>query len=110
MTWFDHQYRSKKLAAAAQKSLHRGDEVSARTLFAQAAQEAENALAEVSPDKRITLGAIAMSAASLWRRADRSDDAARVAQLIRGAPELFPLTLGPLECGVPGVTEHPPRR
>ena len=109
MTWFDHQYKSKKLAAAAQKSLHRGDDASARTLFAQAAQEAENALAEVSPDKRITLGAIAMSAASLWRRAHRSDDAARVAQLIRGAPELFPLTLGPLDGGAPRITERPRR-
>ena len=100
MTWFDHQHRSKKLAAAARLSLRRGDDASARDLFAQAAQEAEQALAQVSPDKRVTLGAIAMSAASLWRRAHRSDDAARVAQLIRGAPELFPITVGPLD----GVT------
>ena len=97
MTWFDHQRRSKKLAAAAQVSLRRGDDASARQLFAQAAQEAEQALAQVSPEKRVTLGVIAMSAASLWRRAHRSDDATRVARLIRGAPELFPVTVGPLD-------------
>lgn len=98
MTWIDHQHRSKKLAAAAQSALRRGDEVSARHLFAQAAHEAEQALAEVSPEKRVMLGAIAMSAVSLWRRAHRSDDAAaRVARLIRGAPELFPITVGPLD-------------
>ena len=99
MTWIDHQHRSKKLAAAAQSALRRGDDASARHLFAQAAQEAEQALAQVSPEKRVTLGAIAMSAASLWRRAHRSDDAARVARLIRGAPELFPITVGPLDGG-----------
>jgi hypothetical protein len=103
MTWFDHQSRSKKLAAAAQVSRRRGDEESARDLFAQAAQEAEQALAQVSPEKRITLGSIAMSAASLWRRAHRSDDATRVARLIRSSPELFPVTMSPLD----GVT-HPP--
>ena len=97
MTWFDHQSRSKKLAADAQRARARGDEVSARDLFARAAQEAERALAEVSPDKRVTLGAIAMSAVSLWRRAHRTEDAARVAQRIRGSPELFPLTVGPLD-------------
>ena len=102
MTWFDHQHRSKKLAAAAQSSLRRGDDATARRLFAQAAQEAEHALAKVSRDKHVTLGAIAMSAVSLWRRANRSADAARVARLIRGAPELFPITAGLLD-----GTPHP---
>ena len=108
MTWFDHHHRSKKLASAAQSSLGRGDEAAARRLFAQAAEEAEQALAEVSRDKPITLGVIAMSAVRWWRRANRSDDAARVARLIRGAPELFPTTLTPLD----GATSAPtqPRR
>jgi hypothetical protein len=97
MTWFDHHHRGKKLASAAQSSLRRGDDAMARHLFAQAAQEAEQALAQVSREKHITLGVIAMLAASWWRRADRSDEAARVARLIRGAPELFPITLGPLD-------------
>ena len=97
MTWFDHHHRSKKLASAAKSSLRQGDEAMARRLFTQAAQEAEQALAQVSREKQVTQGVIAMFAASLWRRANRSDEAARVARLIRGAPDLFPVTLGPLD-------------
>jgi hypothetical protein len=44
VTWFDHQSRSKKLAAAARVSTRRGDDAAARDLFAQAAGEAEQAL------------------------------------------------------------------
>jgi len=108
MTWFDHHHRSKRLASAAQSSLRRGDEATARRLFAEAAQEAEQALARVSPEKQVTLGVIAMLAASWWRRANRSDDAARVARLIRGAPDLFPVTSGPLDGTTPAATQ--PRR
>ena len=108
MTWFDIHHRSKKLASAAQSSLRQGDEETARRLFAQAAQEAEQALGQVSREKQVTLGVIAMSAAYWWRRAGRSDDAARVARLIRGAPDLFPITLGPLDGTTPAGTQ--PRR
>ena len=62
MTWFDHHHQSKKLASAAQSSLRRGDEATARRLFAEAAQEAEQALAQVSCEKPVTLGVIAMFA------------------------------------------------
>ena len=108
MTWFDHHHRSRKLASAAQSSLHRGDEATARRLFAQAAQEAEEALAQVSREKQVTLGVIAMFAASWWRRANRSEEAARVARLIRGAPDLFPITLEPLDGTTSAGTQ--PRR
>jgi arginyl-tRNA synthetase len=106
VTWFDHHHRSKKLASAAQSSLRRGDEVTARHLYAQAAQEAEQALAEVSREKQVTLGVIAMSAVRWWRRANRSDDAARVARLIRGASDLFPTTLTPLDGTTSAGTQH----
>lgn len=109
MTWFDHHHRSKKLASAAQSSLCQGDETTARHLFAEAAQEAEQALAQVSREKQITLGVIAMSAVSWWRRANRSDDAARVARLIRGASDLFPTTLAPLD-GTTSAGTQPRRR
>jgi hypothetical protein len=105
MTWFDHHHQSKKLASAAQSSLRRGDEATARRLFAEAAQEAEQALAQVSCEKPVTLGVIAMFAVSWWRRADRSDEAARVARLIRGAPDLFPITLGPLDGTTSAATQ-----
>ena len=103
MTWFDHHHRGKKLASAAQSLLRHGDEAKARQLFEQAAQEAERALAQVSREKHITLGVIAMAAASWWRRANRSDEAAHVARLIRGAPELFPTTVGQLGDTTPSV-------
>jgi hypothetical protein len=101
VTWFDHHRRSKKLAAAAQSSLLHGDETMARQLFAQAAQEAERALAIVPREKQVTRGVVAMFAARWWRRAHRSEEAARMARLIRGAPDLFPVTLSPLDGPVP---------
>ena len=97
ITWFDHHHRSGKLAAAAQSFQRSGDETKARKLYAEAAQEAERAMELVSREKQFTLGMVAMSAARLWRRAHRSDDAARVARLVRGAPDVFPITLCPLD-------------
>jgi hypothetical protein len=108
MTWFDHHHRSKKLASAAKSSLRQGDEAMARRLYTQAAEEAEQALAKVSREKQVTQGVIAMLAVSLWRRAHRSDEAARVARLIRGAPDLFPVTLGPLD-GTTAAGRQPKR-
>ena len=108
MTWFDHHHRSKKLASAAHLSLRRGDEATARHLFARAAQEAEQALALVSSEMQVMAGVIAMFAASWWRRANRSDEAARVARVIREAPDLFPITWGPLEGNTSTGTQ--PRR
>ena len=97
MTWFDHHHQSTKLAAAAGQSLRLGDERKAQRLYEEAAVEAERAMALVPPDKRVTFGAIAMLAHRLWRRARRSQDAARVAEVIRGSPELFPVTVSPLD-------------
>ncbi len=73
MTWFDHHQYSKKLAAAAQSALRCGDEPGARRIYAQAAQEAEKALALVPRWKQVTRGVVAMSAARWWRRAHRSE-------------------------------------
>jgi hypothetical protein len=99
MTWFDHHHRSTKLAEAARKLLRRGDQRKAEQLYEQAATEAERAMALVPKDKRVTFGVVAMLAHRLWRRAHRSEDAARVAQVIRGSPELFPVTVSPLDGG-----------
>ena len=106
MTWFDHHDRSTKLAEAARKLLRRGDERKAERLYEQAAAEAERAMALVPREKRVTFGVVAMLAHRLWRRARRSEDAARVAHIIRGSPELFPVTVSPLdgESGASNVT------
>ena len=95
MTWFDHHRESTKLAAAARKLLRRGDERKAERLYEKAALEAERAMTLVPKERKVTFGVIAMLAHRLWRRARRQADAARVAALIRGAPELFPITMSP---------------
>jgi len=96
VTWFDHHRRGRTLAAAAQSSQRRGDEAAALRLYAQAAEEAERAMALVPREKHVTRGVVAMSAAKWWRRARRSEEAARASRLIEGA-ELFPVTLSPLD-------------
>ena len=108
MTWVDHHERSAEFAAAARKLLRLGDERKAERLYEKAAAEAERAMELVPRDKQVTFGVIAMLAHRLWRRARRGDDAARVAALIRGSPELFPVTVSPSD----GATTptSPPKR
>jgi hypothetical protein len=94
VTWIDHQRRSRSWPPPHNQ---RCVEVTTRrrdTFRAGGRGSRASARPSVTGE-RVTLGAIAMLAASLWRRAHRSDDAARVARLIRGAPELFPITVGP---------------
>src|SRR5215470_19743674 len=95
MTWFEHHRRSTKLAAAARKLLHRGDDRKAERLYEKAAAEAERAMALVSKERPVTLRVIAMLAHRLWRHAHRAKDAARVAEVLRGSPGLFPITVSP---------------
>jgi len=97
MTWFDHHERSTKLAAVAEKLRHRGEEREAEELYEKAAAEAERAMALVPPERKVTFGVVAMLAHRLWRRARRQGDAARVAEVIRGAPDLFPITVSTLD-------------
>jgi hypothetical protein len=87
MTWFEHHRESSKLAAAARKLLRRGDEHKAQKLYEKAAREAERAMALVPRERKVTFGVIAMLAHRLWRHAHRSEDAARVAEVIRASPE-----------------------
>ena len=110
MTWLDHHHRSTKLAAAARKLLRLGDESKAKRLYEKAAAEAERAMALVPREKQVTFGVVAMLAHRLWRRARRTDDAARVAALIRGSPELFPITVSPLDGGARTPTPSPQKR
>jgi hypothetical protein len=105
MTWFDHHERSTKLAAAARKLMRRGEEREAEELYERAAAEAERAMALVPRERKVTFGVIAMLAHRLFRRARRADDAARIASLIRGSPDLFPVTVNP-----DGASAPPPRQ
>jgi len=104
MTWFDHHRRSTKLAEAARKLLGRGEQSKAERLYEEAAAEAERAMALVPRERRVTFGVIAMLAHRLWRRARRTQDAARVAAVIRGSPELFPVSVSTLDTPASGST------
>ena len=104
MTWFEHHERSTKLAAAARKLLRLGDARKAERLYADAAAEAERAMALVPAERKVTFGVVAMLAHRLWRRARRSEDAVRVASVIRGSPELFPITVSSLDASAPAST------
>jgi hypothetical protein len=106
MTWLEHHERSTKLAAAAQKLRHSGDAREAEKLYEKAAAEAERAMALVPPERKVTFGVVAMLAHRLWRRACRQSDAARVASVIRGAPELFPITVAPQAGASPLPTQR----
>jgi len=107
MTWFEHHERSRKLAAAARKLLRLGDGRKAERLYAEAAAEAERAMVLVPPERKVTFGVVAMLAHGLWRHARRQRDAARVAKVIRGSPELFPITVSGLDASAPA---WPPTR
>ncbi|HEX7272438.1 MAG TPA: hypothetical protein VF420_09835, partial [Casimicrobiaceae bacterium] len=100
-----HHERSTKLAEAARKRWRRGEEREAEELYEKAAAEAERAMALVPKERKVTFGVIAMLAHRLWRRARRQGDAARVAAVIRGSPELFPITAAPQSGASP-----PPRQ
>jgi len=110
MTWLDHHRQSTRLAAAARKLLRRGEEAKAEHLYEQAAAEAERAMALVPGDKRVTFGVIAMLAHRLWRRARRTEDAARIAAVMRGSPELFPVTVSRPEAPVTVSGSSPLRK
>ena len=106
MTWLDHHRKSSKLAALAQTLLRSGDERKAERLYGEAAAEAERAMALVPKDKRVTFGVVAMLAHRLWRRAHRQSDAARIAAVIRGSPELFPITVIPQGSALPPLQKR----
>ena len=106
MTWFEHHERSTKLAEAAGRLSRRGETREAEELYEKAAAEAERAMALVPRERKVTFGVIAMLAHRLWRRARRQGDAARVAAVIRGSPELFPITASPQS----GASAPPQRR
>jgi hypothetical protein len=107
MTWVEHHERSTKLAAAARTLVHLGDARKAERLYADAAVEAERAMALVPAERKVTFGVVAMLAHRLWRRARRQRDAARVAEVIRGSPGLFPITVSALDASAPA---SPPTR
>lgn len=70
MTWSVLHSESERLAQQAQLALRNGDPERARVLYAEAARAESQALAELDPRKTRTLGVTAVSAVSLWYKAE----------------------------------------
>lgn len=88
MTWLDDHRRSEALGADAAVALRQGDELSARALYQLAAQAEQEALAQVERDKPRTRAITAVSAVSLWFKAQLYDKAEQLAYNLLGAGEL----------------------
>ena len=79
MSWAVLHSESEALASAAHEALAHGEGDRAADLFRRAAKAEENALDAIEPEKPRTLGITATSAAALWYKAGRLDEAARLA-------------------------------
>ncbi len=79
MSWAEHHSESERLAAEAEVALRSGDDVRARSLYADAAQAEARALCDLDPGKTRTLGISAVSAVALWYKARNYPEAERLA-------------------------------
>ena len=79
MSWIEHHENSERLASQAQVAAREGRRDNALTLYARAAAAEELALADLDPSKKRTLGISAVSAASLYYKADSLKRAEAVA-------------------------------
>jgi hypothetical protein len=79
MTWLEHHKRSEGLAGEAELATRSGDYARARQLYAEAAAAESFALQEIDTSKSRTLGISAVSAVSLYYKADQLTDAESVA-------------------------------
>jgi uncharacterized protein GlcG (DUF336 family) len=79
MNWSSLHRESEHLAAEAHEALRRGEPALAQDLFVQAATAEMRAFESVGADKARTLGVTGVSAASLWYKAGRLDEAEQCA-------------------------------
>ena len=79
MSWIEHHRRSERLSSEAQVALIRGRKTEALDLYAQAADSEGKALADVDKSKIRTVGILAVSAASLYYKANNPARAWEVA-------------------------------
>ncbi|HMU53105.1 MAG TPA: hypothetical protein PKA13_25255 [Geminicoccaceae bacterium] len=70
MSWIAHHATSEQLAADAEIERRRGSRDRATTLYREAADAESRALKEIEPTKQRTVGITAISAASLYLKAD----------------------------------------
>lgn len=79
MAWIEHHRLSEQYASEAEACLREGRADDARRRYAQSAEAEERALHELDLSKTKTYGITAVSAASLYFKAQRLADAERVA-------------------------------
>jgi hypothetical protein len=88
MTWSSLHQESEAFAAEAHGALRRGDIARAQELFGQAADAEARALQTLGSDKPRTLGITAVSAAALWYKAGKLNEAAQLAHQASAKSEM----------------------
>lgn len=79
MTWLEHHRKSEQLFGDAEVEDRFGDSRLARTLYREAAQSEQLALADLAPDKPQTFGITAVSAVSCYFMAHDYEHAEQLA-------------------------------
>ena len=80
MSWIEHHKSSERLASEAQIASLNGDSSQARKFYAWAAHAEQRAISELAVSKSRTFAISAVSAVSLYHKADMLEDAKRVAR------------------------------
>ena len=88
MAWIEHHRLSEQFASEAEACLREGRAEEARRHYAQSAEAEEKALGELDLSKTKTYGITAVSAASLYFKAQRLGDAERIAMASMGFDQL----------------------
>ena len=88
MSWLEYHRESERLASDAEITAHRGDGERARALYNKAAEAEVNALQEVEDDKPRTYGITAVSAVSLYFKAEEWQAARSLAHRCLGSERL----------------------
>ena len=88
MSWLEYHRESERLASDGEIALHRGDGERARALYNKAAEAEVKALREVGDDKSRTYGITAVSAVSLYFKAEEWQAARSLAHRCLGSERL----------------------
>ena len=98
----DHHTESERHAAEAQLAAHRGETDRARELYALAARAESKALLGLDQSKLRTLGVTALSAAALWYKAAKFEEAETLVHTWLGSRKLPPFATD----GLREILEH----
>lgn len=96
MTWLEHHKSSERLAAEAEIATRHGDLARSQQLYADAAEAEVRALKEIAPSKSRTTGISAVSAVSLYFKANRLSDAESVSYKWLASEDLPPFAAAQL--------------